>query len=139
MSRYAMIMAGGKGTRLWPMSTKDLPKQLIPFIRGKSLIQMAMDRLEGLVDVDHRLICAGEGHKSVILDKLPGMTEARYFSEPVGRDTVNAVGFVAAVLAQRDPEATIAVFTADHLIEPVERFREKIGRASCRERVCHRV
>jgi len=123
MSRYAMIMAGGQGTRLWPMSKKQLPKQLIPFIRGKSLLAVAMDRLEGLVEQDHRLICAGDMHRDVILEKLPSMTAARYFAEPVGRDTVNAVGFVAAVLAKRDPEATIAVFTADHLIEPEDEFR----------------
>jgi len=123
MSRYAMIMAGGQGTRLWPMSKKQLPKQLIPFIRGKSLLQIAMDRLEGLVEEDRRLICAGQMHRDVILEKLPRMSADRYFAEPVGRDTVNAVGYVAAVLAERDPDATIAVFTADHLIEPEDEFR----------------
>lgn len=123
MSRYAMIMAGGKGTRLWPMSTKQMPKQLIPFIAGRSLLQIAMERLEGLVEPAHRLICANEDHRGAIVSRLPGMADERYFGEPVGRDTVNAVGLVAAVLARRDADATVAVFTADHLIEPVDRFR----------------
>ncbi len=125
--RYAMIMAGGSGTRLWPMSTKDQPKQLIPFINGRSLIQIAMDRLEGLVPTDQQLICAGITHRDAIVKNIEGMTGERFFAEPTGRDTLNAVGFVAAVLAESDPDATIAVFTADHIIEPVDEFRQVVA------------
>ncbi len=125
--RYAMIMAGGSGTRLWPMSTKDQPKQLIPFINGRSLIQIAMDRLTDLVPADRQLICAGVTHRDPILQNITGMTDDRFYAEPVGRDTLNAVGYVAAVLARNDPDATIAVFTADHIIEPVDRFREIVA------------
>ena len=116
--RYAMIMAGGSGTRLWPMSTSDQPKQLIPFIRGKSLIQIAVDRLEGLVPADRRCICAGQDHRGPIVDRVTGISADRYYAEPVGRDTVNAVGLVASVLEREDPDAVIAVFTAEADGEP---------------------
>jgi mannose-1-phosphate guanylyltransferase len=121
--RYAMIMAGGSGTRLWPMSRQSMPKQLIPFIGGCSLLQIALERLEGLVPAPRRLICAGRAHKDAILASLPGFAADRFLAEPVGRDTLNAVGFGAAVLAKRDPDAVVAVFTADHVIEPVDRFQ----------------
>ncbi len=125
--RYAMIMAGGSGTRLWPMSRNATPKQLIPFIGGRSLIQIASDRLNGLVPVDRQYICAGLSHRDPILRALEGFDPGRYLAEPTGRDTVNAVGFAAAVIARRDPEAVIAVFTADHVIEPVDRFQEIVA------------
>ncbi|MEX2213265.1 MAG: mannose-1-phosphate guanylyltransferase [Phycisphaeraceae bacterium] len=122
--RYAMIMAGGSGTRLWPMSRAKQPKQLIPFIHGRSLLQIAFDRLSGLVPTERAYICAGESHRAPILSSLEGFDPQRYLGEPEGRDTVNAVAFAAAVIGKLDPDAVIAVFTADHVIEPVDRFQQ---------------
>jgi len=103
------------------MSRASLPKQLIPFINGKSLLQLAFDRLEGLVPAENRYICAGQGHADVICNSL-SLPREQFLGEPIGRDTLNAVGYSAAVIAKRDPEAVIAVFTADHIIEPVDQF-----------------
>ena len=130
--RYALIIAGGSGTRLWPMSTKALPKQLIPFIDGRSLLQIAMERLAGLLPEDRVYVCAGQAHKDVMLERLPGLSEDRFIAEPTGRDTLNAVGLGTGVIAARCPQgpeqATVAVFTADHLIEPVDRFQRIVER-----------
>jgi len=119
--RYALIVAGGSGTRLWPMSRASLPKQLIPFINGKSLLQLAFDRLEGLVPAENRYICAGQNHAELICNALC-LPREQFLGEPTGRDTLNAVGYSAAIIAKRDPEAVIAVFTADHIIEPIDEF-----------------
>jgi mannose-1-phosphate guanylyltransferase len=123
-----MILAGGSGTRLWPMSRAGQPKQLIPFLNGKSLLQVAADRLEGFVDPGRIYICALEEHRGAILGALPAVEPGNYIGEPVGRDTVNAVGLSAAVIGRRDPDAVIAVFTADHLIEPVDEFQRIVAR-----------
>jgi mannose-1-phosphate guanylyltransferase len=122
--RYAMIMAGGMGTRLWPMSRGGTPKQLIPFVRGKSLLQLACERLDGLVPAERCYLCAGRPYREAILAALPGFSPERYLGEPMGRDTLNAVGLGAAVLAEDDPQAVVGVFTADHLIEPVREFQK---------------
>jgi|CXWL01.1.fsa_nt_gi mannose-1-phosphate guanylyltransferase len=132
--RYAMIMAGGAGTRLWPMSRKSEPKQLIKFIEGKdpardssrSLLEIAADRLEGLVPHSHRFICTSESYRAIIRRDIPSFTDAQILGEPVGRDTVNAVGFAAAVLHKLDPEATFAVLTSDHIIEPDAVFKARM-------------
>lgn len=132
-SRYAMIMAGGAGTRLWPMSRAGAPKQLLPFIRrpgdasARSLLELAAMRLEGLVPHERRLICTAESYRGAVRAALPEFGDAQILGEPVGRDTVNAVGLTAAVLAKGDPEAVFAVLTADHIIEPVGDFQRLIG------------
>jgi mannose-1-phosphate guanylyltransferase len=139
--RYAMIMAGGSGTRLWPMSRRDRPKQLLPLIRSAgsgeggrpvSLLQLAAARLEGLVPPERRYICAGESFRQAIKAVLPEFSDDRILGEPQGRDTVNAVGFAAAVLDRIEPAgprgtgAIFAVLTADHVIEPADVFRERM-------------
>lgn len=125
--RHALILAGGSGVRLWPMSRAGLPKQLIPFINGRSLLEIAAGRLEGLAAPERRYVCAAEKQRAATLGALGGWPDSQFLGEPCGRDTLNAVGLSAAVIGARDPEAVIAVFTADHLIEPVDRFRAIVG------------
>jgi len=119
-------MAGGSGTRLWPMSRSHQPKQLIPFIRDKSLLQIAAERLDGLIDAERRYICTGEAYRAQIREAMPAFADANILGEPEGRDTLGAVAFPAAVIAQQDPDAVIAVFTADHLIEPIDVFQQRV-------------
>jgi mannose-1-phosphate guanylyltransferase len=124
--RYATVLAGGSGTRLWPWSRSALPKQLLPLAGGQTLLQLAYERLEGLVLSDHRRVCAGEVHRDLICRSLD-LSDRQYLGEPTGRDTAAALGFCAAILHKGDPEAVMGVCTADHLIEPVEDFRTLFG------------
>ena len=120
--RHAMIMAGGSGTRLWPMSRGNTPKQLIRLFQGKSLLEIAVERLDGLVENDRRWICAGQRHSGLIRNTLKNFPVDRILGEPEGRDTLNAVGFTATVLQKIDPDAIFAVLTADHIIRPQDEF-----------------
>jgi mannose-1-phosphate guanylyltransferase len=134
--RYAMIMAGGAGTRLWPMSRKDKPKQLLPMIQSsgqagdsaqpESLLGIAAQRLDGLIPTAQQFIVTAESYREPIRRDLPAFTDDRIVGEPMGRDTVNAVGLAAAIFQKLDPDAVFAVFTADHIIEPREKFQSLI-------------
>ena len=103
-----MIMAGGSGTRLWPMSRGNTPKQLIELFGGKSLLEIASDRLHGIVEPDRRWICANQEYADDVCKQLQ-IPASQMLGEPVGRDTLNAVGFTATVLHKLDPDAVFAV------------------------------
>jgi mannose-1-phosphate guanylyltransferase len=124
--QYGLIMAGGAGTRLWPLSRRQTPKQLLKIIRGKSLLQLSFERLRGLLPPERIYVCTKKDSAAAVAENLPEMLPQNLLGEPEGRDTANAVGFAAAVLGAADPEAQIAVVTADHVIEPVERFQQSL-------------
>jgi len=119
------------------MSRTTLPKQLIP-IAGQSLLQLAVVRTEGLIPRSQLYVCAAERHRNVVLDALVSVPSEQFIGEPEGRDTLAAIGVGATVIGKRDPDAIMAVFTADHLIEPVDTFqriefpRERRGQSPAR-------
>ena len=123
-SRYVLIIAGGSGTRLWPMSRKERPKQLIPFVKNRSLIEISYERLEGLIPVERRFICASNAHRDAVFACLPELDGEHYFGEPIGRDTLPAIAYSVKAIREADPNAVVAVVTADHIIEPEETFRQ---------------
>ena len=127
--RYGVIMAGGSGKRLWPLSRGNTPKQLLPVAKGKSLLRLAFDRLLAAMPAEQVYVCTGEQHREAILKELPEMPADNLLGEPEGRDTANAVGFPAAILAKKDKDASFAVVTADHVIEPVDTFVDRLNAA----------
>ena len=127
--RYVVIMAGGAGTRLWPLSRNGMPKQLLKLIDGKSLLRIAYERVAGAVPDANILVCAGAGYLDIVAAQLPELPAANLLGEPVGRDSLNAVAWPAAVLATRDPEAVVATLTADHVIRPIPAFQEALDEA----------
>ncbi len=121
--RYAVINAGGSGTRLWPLSRGGRPKQLLSVGGGKSLLRLAYERLLGLVDPANIYVCAGEAHREAVLEHLTELPRANVIGEPIGRDTAAAIGLASALLHEQDPDAVVAFVTSDHVIEPVASFQ----------------
>ncbi len=120
--RYVVIMAGGSGTRLWPLSRQGTPKQLLPLMDGRSLLRLAFERSLASVPAARVVVVTGAAYADQVAAQLPELPAENILGEPVGRDSLNAVAWAAAVLARRDPEAVIAQVTADHVIEPVAEF-----------------
>lgn len=117
-------MAGGAGTRLWPLSRQGTPKQLLPLVNGKSLLRLAFERSLSSVPPEQVLVVTGAAYADAVAADLPELPAANILGEPVGRDSLNAVAWPAAVLHRQDPDAVIAQVSADQVIEPVEVFAE---------------
>ena len=128
-SFYAAIMAGGIGTRLWPLSRQARPKQALQLIGGRTMFQLAIDRLAPLFPADHILVVTGQKHAEILRPQVPELPDENFVIEPEGRDSGPAVGLGAIHLHRRDPEAVMAMLTADHFIANVERFRAILAAA----------
>ncbi len=115
--------------RLWPLSRKSRPKQVLRLFSGASLLRQCYDRVAALFPREHIHVITNQSHLPVVTKELPELPAANFIGEPVGRDTANAVGLAVAVLAQRDPEAVVGIFPADHVITPLDRFCGSLGRA----------
>ena len=124
--RYVLIMAGGSGKRLWPLSRQGMPKQLLKVVGGKSLLRIAYERLDGVVPPGQVLICTAADYADLVAAELPEVDPANILGEPEGRDSLNAVAWPVAVLAARDADAVIAVVTADQIMHPVDSFRSAL-------------
>ncbi len=123
MAYYALIMAGGTGTRLWPVSRRHRPKQSLKLVGDRTMFEHAVDRIAPLFQPEHILVVAGSEHVPDLASQAPELPPENFIVEPVGRGTAPAIGLGAIHLQQRDPEAVMAVLTADHFIADVERFR----------------
>ncbi|MBR0224758.1 MAG: NTP transferase domain-containing protein [Thermoguttaceae bacterium] len=128
---YAVIMAGGAGTRLWPESRKARPKPFLPFApNGSALVRATFDRLDGLVPPENRFVVAGRAFAALVAETLPELRRERTLLEPVGRNTAPCVAWAALEAMTLDPDATLVVLPADHWIRPDAAFREKIAEAA---------
>lgn len=126
--RHCLVLAGGSGTRLWPFSTAGLPKQLVPLLQGRSLLDIAVERATAVVPAEQVWLGAGEQLRAAV-SSVEGLRPDRLVVEPSGRDTLPAVALGCATIARTDPSAVVAVLTADHLIEPVEEFAATLSAA----------
>lgn len=126
---FAVVMAGGSGTRFWPASREVKPKQLLDLTGDRTMIQATLDRLEGLVPADRMLVVTNRMLVEAIGQQLPEVPTGSILGEPCRRDTAPCVGLAAALTLARDPDATLVVMPSDHVIRPVEAFRGALQHA----------
>ena len=120
---HAMIMAGGGGTRFWPRSRQQRPKQFLTMAGDRTLLQMALERVEALVEPANTWVITGEAYRGETQNQLPALPKDNVVGEPCGRDTAPCIGLGAALIARKDPIGVMIVTPADHVIEPVQEFR----------------
>src|SRR5580698_455173 len=119
---HAMIMAGGGGTRFWPRSRQRRPKQFLTLSGERSLLQLALDRVEALTPPERTWVITGAAYVEETLRQLPTLSANRVVGEPVGRDTAPCICLGAALILREDADAVMIVTPADHVIEPIQEF-----------------
>ncbi|WP_370616467.1 mannose-1-phosphate guanylyltransferase [Mumia qirimensis] len=130
-SLHAIIPAGGAGTRLWPVSRAGHPKFLLDLTgSGRSLLQQTYDRLVPLVGTAGVNVITGARHRDAVVAQLPDLPGDQVVAEPAPRDSMPAIGLMAALIRRRDPDALVASFAADHLIRGEDRFQDAVRQAA---------
>jgi mannose-1-phosphate guanylyltransferase len=126
---YAVIMAGGEGSRLWPLSRKSRPKQMVQLGSERTLFQMAVDRIREIFPPDHIYVVTVAAQADGLKSQCPEIPDGNYLLEPLPRGTASVVGFAAVALHKRDPQAVMAILAADHLIQNVPVFQQLLMNA----------
>lgn len=123
-------MAGGIGSRFWPMSTPDCPKQFIDVLgTGKTLLQMTVDRFGDLIPAQNVWVVTSASYKGLVQEQLPGIPESNILLEPCMRNTAPCIAYVTWKIKQQDPQANLVVSPADHIVLDVNEFQYKIKEA----------
>ncbi len=126
MNLYAVIMAGGIGSRFWPESRRARPKQFLKVLGDDTLIQKTVSRLTGLITAENCFVVTNEDYVEQTREQLPDVPPDNILAEPVGRNTAPCILYAAMKLHKRDPEAVMVVLPADHLVQHIDRFHETL-------------
>jgi mannose-1-phosphate guanylyltransferase len=121
---YAVLMAGGSGQRLWPLSRQSRPKQILKLLNGRTLLRAGFERLSRLFALQNILVLTNAEYIAQVRENLSELPEENVIAEPCVRDTAAAIGLAASILQKENPEAVMAVVTSDHILEPEEPFLE---------------
>lgn len=126
---YALVMSGGTGTRFWPKSRHNMPKQFLKTIGDRTMIQNTVDRIEKCLPRDNICIVTNKNYVRMIKKQLPRVRTENIFVEPYNKETATCIGFAAVKLLKRDPEAVMVVLPSDHIILNIGEFKKTISEA----------
>lgn len=130
MKLFAVIMAGGVGSRFWPRSKKKIPKQLLKIFGDHTMIQATVNRLNGLVDEKNIFVITNALQRPEVINQLPGVPEENIIEEPFGRNTAACIGLASVIIKAKDPDAVTIVLPADHIIKDEQNFKLTILNAA---------
>ncbi len=126
----ALIMAGGKGTRFWPLSTDEKPKQFLNLIGEETMIQITVNRIKPIIPIERIFVCTGEQYVDLVKEQLPELPERNIIVEPEGRNTAPCIALSALVIKRYYNDANMVVLPSDHLIKDKEEFRNIVKTAN---------
>ena len=118
----ALIMAGGKGERFWPLSTDQKPKQFLKLLGDKSMIQLSIERIQPLIPIERIFVVTAKSYVDMVKEQLPYLPERNIIIEPVGKNTAPCIGLSAFIINKYYQDASIVVLPADHLIKNEKEF-----------------
>lgn len=127
----ALIMAGGKGERFWPLSTDKKPKQFLKLLGKETMIQMTINRIKDLIPLERIFVVTGKRYKDLVIDQLPELPKKNIIIEPIGKNTAPCITLSAFNIEKQYKNATIVVLPSDHIIKNEEKFRSVIEASNC--------